>query len=412
VELHLSEFIPLLQQTRQAVWRVFETTYALVGFAKWPDSVNPAMPPAELANLLTKVAPPPLPCPESEIILREVLVQAEARAQAEAECHLASFLASLDGIGELIPDALLKEIEITAPQRLSGAGIKNSPPAKWVLRCALDIRDRIDQAAGLGNGAGRLTIAWGLVRESLAALDLPPKEDVADALEETFTCIARQEEQRALQEKIAATLAGQSQAGPATMVMPPCSAQFRFERVGRVWHLQFGTEKTEVPDSLSGLVYIARLLQRKHVSIPALQVEGHPAAVIPRVQHDAPAQDEQGKAYFQRRLHENAEAMKEVKDFEDQSEYQKLAQEREAIVVRLKADVGRGGKDRLVSGGNESVLAAGRVRKAIAEVRKQLRGHPYGMKGMAEHLKKHIGKEGNSFAYRPSKPEPDWAIAF
>jgi hypothetical protein len=59
------------------------------------------------------------------------------------------------------------------------------------------------------------------------------------------------------------------------------SPGYRFELVGGVWHLQFDTQKTEVPNTYSGLVYIARLFQKKHVAISALQVEGHPEGKVP-----------------------------------------------------------------------------------------------------------------------------------
>jgi hypothetical protein len=65
---------------------------------------------------------------------------------------------------------LLNDLPAVAPRRLSGAGIPDSPPAMWVLRCAFDVQDRIEQVAGPEAGAGQPIIPWNALRDSLAGL--------------------------------------------------------------------------------------------------------------------------------------------------------------------------------------------------------------------------------------------------
>jgi hypothetical protein len=194
----------------------------------------------------------------------------------------------------------------------------------------------------------------------------------------------------------------------ATESAPTCS----FELIGNVWHVQFASETTEIADTLAGLKFIARLLQQKHVAIPALQLEGHQETRIPRIQSDGPVLTKEAKAAYQHRLHEIDQAMMEVAKWQDQTEHNKLAAEKETILAELKAAVGQGGKDRLLSAGNESLKAADRVRKAIATVCARLGTDQYSMPKFAEHLQRDIKKEGNGFAYRPCPPEPVWRISF
>jgi hypothetical protein len=188
--------------------------------------------------------------------------------------------------------------------------------------------------------------------------------------------------------------------------------RYQFERVNTVWHLRFDSEAAQMADTLSGMKYIARLLQKKHVAVSALQLEGHEETAIPRVQTDAPVLDEKAKADYCQRLCDIDKAMKEVEEWEDRSEHDRLAQEKEDILAQLKAGVGWDGKDRLLAAGNEANKAAGRVRKAIAGVRDQLESQEVRMQGLARHLKQYIKKEGPSFAYRPPPPEPDWRVSF
>jgi hypothetical protein len=185
---------------------------------------------------------------------------------------------------------------------------------------------------------------------------------------------------------------------------------FRFQRVGSVWHLQFGDEKTELADTLSGLIIVARLLQKKHAAIPALQIEGHDRAAIPQIQRDAPVMGEEEKASCRQRLAEVEQAMGDVAEWKDQSEYNKLVGEKEQIIAQLTAAVGAKG-DRLLDAGNESHKAAERVKKAIAAVGEKLKTRQCGMPNLAAHLKRNIKKEGQDFAYRPGEPAPDWVIS-
>ena len=186
---------------------------------------------------------------------------------------------------------------------------------------------------------------------------------------------------------------------------------YRFERIGNVWHLQFGDEKTQIADTLDGLLIIAHLLQKKHTGIPALELEGHDETRIPRSQTDAPALDEIAIREMKHELLEIEKAMKEVEGFQDQTEYRNHEHRKGAIEHQLRSDTGFGGKGRRLSGGNEASKAADRVRKAIKAVRDQLRKPIHNMSNLSNHLGE-IKKDGGQFAYRPSTPEPTWKISF
>ena len=196
-------------------------------------------------------------------------------------------------------------------------------------------------------------------------------------------------------------------------IEPPLQAEtvFRFERIGNIWHLQYHNEKTEIADTFDGLAIIARLLQKKHTPIAALELEGHDETRIPRTQTDAPTLDEPAIRDLKRKLSEIAEAMKEVEGFKDQTEYREHERRKDEIEKQLRADTGLGGKARRLSPGNEGNKGAERVRKAIAAVRKQFLKPDHNMPTLWQHLDE-IKKEGAQFAYRPSSPEPNWRISF
>jgi hypothetical protein len=192
---------------------------------------------------------------------------------------------------------------------------------------------------------------------------------------------------------------------------PADEPQHRFEKTGTVWHLQFGNKKTEIADTLAGLKCIAKLLEKPHSAIPALALEGHVEGALPPQQGDAPILSDHAKADYKRRLAEIEDAMKEVAEFEDCSEYLKLQQEKEAIMAEIKAAAGRAGKDRYLAAGNEARKAAERVRKAIAVALGKLISKDSEMVALADHIKTHIRKEGTDFAYRPPHPGPAWRLS-
>jgi hypothetical protein len=183
----------------------------------------------------------------------------------------------------------------------------------------------------------------------------------------------------------------------------------RFELIGDIWHVEFAGEKALIADTLDGLSCCARLLETKHRQVHAFDVEGQQQKVIPRQQSDAPAHDAQAKGEYLRRLAELRQAMKEVEEFEDRSEYDKLKAEEEEILSVLKAGSGLAGRDRRLAGGNESIKATNRVDKAIKGAIKKLRKPA---PKTAEHLRKYIKREVDKFAYRPEPPEPVWRVKY
>jgi hypothetical protein len=192
--------------------------------------------------------------------------------------------------------------------------------------------------------------------------------------------------------------------GPVEVDVSEDQPSYRFELVDQVWFIRFGVEEARMADNLEGLKLIARLLQNKHVPISAIDLEGHDTSVMPKQQVDAPVFDEKAKRECLQELNEISEAKKEVQDFDDKAEWNKLDEREHQLRAALREGLTPEGKDRRLTGGNEAEKAADRVRKNIATAKQSL------PKGLVGHLK-FIKKEGCSFAYRPAPPDPDWIVS-
>jgi hypothetical protein len=207
--------------------------------------------------------------------------------------------------------------------------------------------------------------------------------------------------------------------------------RYRFERVGKIFFLQFEDDRAEVPARWKGLSYIARLLQKPNANIPAMRIEGHASSEIGKEhRHEAKftlgtgkskpmnANSREGLAAIAARL-EKIDARKSVlkeelqdpSNYELRAEYERLDRECTELLECLSKTRGLRGKARRLDRDDPAMKAAERVRKCIHRVRTRLiTDHEIRMPKLARHLQL-LKKYGVTFVYRPADPAPDWIAA-
>jgi hypothetical protein len=195
----------------------------------------------------------------------------------------------------------------------------------------------------------------------------------------------------------AATPPPVAQAAPVAPAAPRAGPVLR--REGDVWYIAAFGEEARVKHC-RGLEYIAALIdaagQPRHV---AELLGREPRAETGGVQLVA---DQAALAEYRRELREHDAEIARAEASGDATGAALLAKEREQLLARLRADLGRGGRARQFVSTYAQQLAA--VRKALSRAYDALRAA--GLSKTAEHFAAFIACHGGSYTYLPSPPVP------
>jgi hypothetical protein len=200
-------------------------------------------------------------------------------------------------------------------------------------------------------------------------------------------------------------------------------AENRLEReVGGTWRVVFHGQECH-PNQIEGWDILARLLQKPHVAVNSLELEGHQPELIPRNQSDDKAIDDLGLQQVRKERSRFSADLEDAKkrlrlnegDFEARRDVQNCQEELEKLNAYIIETCHPTGKKnakvpRRVTAGNESAKAAGRIQGKLRTVKKDLNRR--GLTSLASHLDQYVGQEVDAFAYRPSPPETFWQVNF
>jgi hypothetical protein len=189
----------------------------------------------------------------------------------------------------------------------------------------------------------------------------------------------------------------------------------RLERRECVWVVCFGGREILAPVRMKGWLILAKLVGSPHRVIQALDLEGHPAEALPRSQSDGAALDVRGERDYRARIERIKEDLPETRqsaeagDPEAEARVRQLEGELESIRAELSRQVGRRGRRRLLSAGNEAEKAADRVKSKLRDLKLAMR-NDWGLCDLADHLDGYLGQVGTGWAYRPEPPDTIWHI--
>ncbi len=177
--------------------------------------------------------------------------------------------------------------------------------------------------------------------------------------------------------------------GAPTSAAPAPGAEAELQREGEVWALRFAGRQVLVNDA-KGIADLARLLAHPGEAIHVLELTGRGEAE--RGARAEPTLDRTALASYRRRLAELEEAVAEEPRGARRAE---LEQERDALVQRLVADTGLGGRARKLNDPVERARKAvsARIRDAIRRIAKV---HPE----LGAHLDRSVAT-GLCCVYRP-----------
>ena len=175
----------------------------------------------------------------------------------------------------------------------------------------------------------------------------------------------------------------------------PSSDLFRLE--GDLWNLAFEQKQVRLAN-LKGLHDIARLLATPDQEVHCTELAG-----LRLVEEGEEVFDEKAKDEYQKRLLALQEDLEDAELRHDTEASIRLQEEYDALLERLSASVGKGGKTRKVGGSVEKARTAvrWRIRSALKKIEEV---HP----SLAKHLEVSI-KTGVFCEYAPEK-EIDWEV--
>jgi pimeloyl-ACP methyl ester carboxylesterase len=183
-------------------------------------------------------------------------------------------------------------------------------------------------------------------------------------------------------------LVGASSAGPTQSGV--------YRREGDVWLLTFGTRSVRVRDS-KGIADIAMLLSRPGREVHVAELVGASGQMGDRPSADR-AIDDRALSAYRIRLSDLDEEQDEAEAMNDPERAQRARDERDALVERLSADLGLGGRARTSDDWTERARKAVRTRVASALKKIEVE-HP----ALGRHLRASI-RTGAFCAYEPPEP--------
>jgi hypothetical protein len=202
---------------------------------------------------------------------------------------------------------------------------------------------------------------------------------------------------------------------------------YRFEREGKVWHIQYGKEAGTLTHLL-GFVHIAHLLARPSKPIPALklhQAESLPCVPLTDQDEDVQGAKELGDLYtvtqtsqpildaeawkaYRRRVKELKGQIAEAHAAGNDPEVERLESEKQVLLNELKQAHQFGQKQRSLGPTYPAEKARQAVFHALRRAYEGLRERGLGQ--LADHLLASIETQGTSYCYSPHPQPPDWQL--
>ncbi len=192
---------------------------------------------------------------------------------------------------------------------------------------------------------------------------------------------------------------------PASPLPPDEERQYVFRRDGEVWQVRFRNEKGGFPH-MEGFKYIAELLCKLNKPVSALTLCGSSDS-LDHAHDPQTVLDEQARADYRSRIQELGEEIVRETNANNHNRVKELEEERAFFLKELGSSQGLGGRARTLGSAGPAERAADAIRKAIKRACDKLRER---MPELDRHLERSIRHEGNSFAYRPDDPAPDWDL--
>ena len=155
-------------------------------------------------------------------------------------------------------------------------------------------------------------------------------------------------------------------------VAPAPRAGARLELEGEYWLIDYAATQVRVRDR-KGIGYLARLLERPHVEIPALELASGQAT--PPAGDAGAMLDDEAKRAYRRRLDELRAEIEEAESWNDPERAERASGELEFLTGELARAVGLGGRDRRAASSAERarVSVTRAIRSAIEAIEEQ---HP------------------------------------
>jgi tetratricopeptide (TPR) repeat protein len=168
------------------------------------------------------------------------------------------------------------------------------------------------------------------------------------------------------------------------------------------WLVEFGGRRARVRNR-KGIAYLARLLERPHLEIPALELAGGQAETP---QGDAgPMLDEEAKRAYRRRVDELREEIDQARRWNDPERAERASAELDLLGAELSRAVGLGGRDR---------RAASNAERARVSVTRAIRSAIEAIEDHHEELGSHLAasvRTGTHCRYAPAAgDEVAWRI--
>jgi tetratricopeptide (TPR) repeat protein len=171
---------------------------------------------------------------------------------------------------------------------------------------------------------------------------------------------------------------------------------------GETWLIDFGGQQARLRHR-RGIAHLARLLERPHVEIPALELAGGEARAA---EGDAgPMLDDEAKRAYRHRVDELREEIDEARRWNDPERAERAGAELESLTAELSRAVGLGGRDRRAASNAERarVSVTRAIRSAIEAIAEQ-----HG--GLGRHLTASV-RTGTHCRYAPvAGDEVAWRV--